>query len=202
VPAETPGLRAAGRERTLGLRAASITRLYLQDCRVPASYLLGAEGQGYKIALEALDFGRVGIAAVALGIAKRAVDLGVKFAGERVQFGVPIGQKQAIQMYLADAATDVAAAEWLVRHAAWLAEQGKPYGSEASMAKLFTSRMAASVTNKIVQIHGGNGYMADYPIQRYFRDARAMEILEGTTQIQQIIIAGALLGRAGIKARP
>jgi len=187
---------------TLGLRAASFTRLYLRDCRIPAAYVLGAEGQGYGIALGALDFGRVGIAALALGMAKRAVDLGVKFAGERVQFGVPIGQKQAIQMYLADAATDVAAAEWLVRHAAWLAEQGKPFGSEASMAKLFTSRVAASATNKIVQIHGGYGYMADYPIQRYFRDARAMEILEGTTQMQQIIIAGALLGRAGVKVRP
>jgi alkylation response protein AidB-like acyl-CoA dehydrogenase len=134
VPAETPGLVVGGREKTLGLRGTKIARLYLRDCRVPADYRLGAEGEGYKIALSALDLGRVGISAVAVGLARRALELGIKFAGERDQFGGPIGQKQAIQSYLADCATEIAAAEGLVRHAAWLAEQGKPCTQEAAMA--------------------------------------------------------------------
>ena len=202
VPAEMPGLVVGGREKTLGLRAANITRLYLQDCRVPAENLLGAEGQGYKIALETLDFGRVGISAIALGAGRRAVELGAKFAAERVQFGGPIGQKGAIQAYLADAATQVAAAEWMVRHAAWLSDQGQPFTQEAAMTKLFSSRMAAWVTDEMLQVHGGYGYMVDYPIERYYRDARALEIAEGTSQIQQIIIAGGLLAKHGIKVRP
>jgi alkylation response protein AidB-like acyl-CoA dehydrogenase len=202
VPAEMPGLVVGGREKTLGLRGASITRLYLKDCRVPADHLLGAEGDGYKIALEALDYGRVGISAAAVGLAKRALELGVKFSGERVQFGMPIGNKQAIQTYLADAATEIAAAEGLVRQAAWLIEQGKPFTQEAAMAKLFASRMVSNVTNKIVQVHGGYGYIVDFGIERFYRDARAMELVEGTSQIQQIVIAGSLLAGAGIKVRP
>ncbi len=134
--------------------------------------------------------------------ARRALELAVKYAGERVQFGGPIGNKQAIQTYLADCATDLAAAEGLMRHAAWLADQGKPFTQEAAMAKLFASRMAAAATNKIVQIHGGAGYVSDYPIERYYRDARALEIVEGTSQIQQIVIAGSLLASAGIKVKP
>ena len=113
-----------------------------------------------------------------------------------------IGTKQAIQNYLADAATEIAAAEWLVRNAAWLADQGKPFTQEAAIAKLFASRMAATVTNKMVQVHGGAGYVVDYPIERYYRDARAMELVEGTSQIQQIVIAGELLAGVGIKVKP
>ncbi len=202
IPADAPGLIVGGREKTLGLRGAKITRLYLQGCRVPVENLLGAEGKGYKIALEALDFGRVGISAAAVGLARRAVELGAKYAGERVQFGVPIGAKQAIQDYLADCATEVAAAEGLVRHAAWLAEQGKPFTQEAAMAKLFAGRMAATVTNKIVQVHGGAGYVTEYPIERFYRDARALELVEGTSQIQQIVIASKLLEGAGVRVRP
>lgn len=202
VPREAPGLVIGGREKTLGVRGASIHRLYLNECRIPADYLLAAEGEGYKIALEALDYGRVGLAAIAVGLARRAVELGVKFAGERVQFGGPIGNKQAIQGYLADCATEVAAAEGLVRRAAWLADQGRPFTQEAAMAKLFASRMAGNVTNKVVQVHGGYGYIMDYPIQRYYRDARALEIAEGTTQIQQIIIAGGLFAGTAVKVRP
>ena len=209
VPAETPGLRVGGREKTLGLRGAHIARLYLQGCRVPAENLLGAEGDGYRIALDALDAGRLGISAVALGVARGALERGVKYASERSQFGAPIGAKQAIQAYLADAATEIAAAEWLVRHAAWLADQaegaqngGKPFTQEAAIAKLFTSRMAAEVTNKMVQVHGGAGYIVDYPIERYYRDARALELVEGTSQIQQIVIAGGLLAGVGIKVKP
>ncbi len=202
VPAETPGLVVGGREKTLGLRGASINRVYLKDARVPAAYRLGAEGEGYKIALATLDRGRVGIGAACLGAARKALELGIKFASERSQFGVPIGAKQAIQTYLADAATEIAAAEWLVRHAAWLADQGKPFTQEAAVAKLFASRMVANVTNKMVQVHGGAGYIVDYPIERYYRDARAMELVEGTSQIQQIVIAGGLLASVGIKVKP
>ncbi|MCX6027707.1 MAG: acyl-CoA dehydrogenase family protein [Chloroflexi bacterium] len=202
IPADAPGLVVGGREKTLGLRGASITRLYLQECRVPAENLLGAEGAGYPIALEALDFGRVGISAAAVGLARRAVELAVKYSGERVQFGKPIGAKQAIQVYLADCATEVAAAEGLVRHAAWLAEQGKPFTQEAAMAKLFAGRMAATVTNKIVQVHGGAGYVTEYPIERFYRDARALEFVEGASQIQQIVIAGKLFEGSSVKVRP
>lgn len=202
VPAEAPGVVVGGREKTLGLRGASITRLYLKDARVPADYLLGAEGDGYKIALETLDRGRVGISAAALGVARKALDQAIKYASERRQFGVQIGAKQAIQTYLADAATEIAAAEGLVRRAAWLADQDQPFTHEAAIAKLFSSRMVAHVTNKMVQVHGGAGYVIDYPIERYYRDARAMELVEGTSQIQQIVIAGGLLAGVGIKVKP
>ena len=134
--------------------------------------------------------------------ARRAVELGIKFAGERVQFGGPIGNKQALQGYLADCATEVAAAEGLTRRAAWLAAQGQPFTQQAAMAKLFASRMAANVTNKILQIHGGYGYIMDYPIQRYYRDARGLEIIEGTSQIQQIVIASNLFAGTNVKVRP
>lgn len=202
LPAETPGLTVGGREKTLGLRGASINRLYLRDCRVPADYLLGAEGDGYKIALAALDYGRVGISAASVGAARRTLELSVKYASERSQFGGPIGAKQAIQTYLADAATEIAAAEGLMRQAAWLADAGKPFTHEAATAKLFASRMVAEVTNKMLQVHGGAGYVVDFPIERFYRDARAMELVEGTSQIQQIVIAGGLLAGVGVKVKP
>ena len=202
VPAEAEGVIIGGREKTLGLRGATINRLYLKGVRVPADHLLGDEGSGYKVALETLDYGRVGISAVATGTGRRVVELGTKYATERIQFGKAIATKQAIQMYLADAATGVQASQWLVRHAAWLADQGLPFSQEAAMAKLFSARMAGEVTNKMVQVHGGAGFSADYPIERYYRDARAMELVEGTSQMQQIVIAGALLGPVGVKVRP
>lgn len=202
VPAESDGLVVGQREKTLGMRGASMTRLYLKDVRVPADHLLGAEGGGYRIALEALDYGRVGISAVAAGIARKVVELATRYSTERVQFGTAIANKQAIQMYLADAATEVQAAQWLVRHAAWLADRGQPFTQEAAMAKLFSGRMVGNVTNKMVQVHGGAGFSAEYPIERYYRDARAVELAEGTSQMQQIVIAGGLLGPFGIKVRP
>ena len=202
VPAETDGVVLGGREKTLGLRGAQIHRLYLKGARVPATNLLGAEGSGYKIALEALDYGRVGISAAAVGVGRKAVELATKYATERAQFGTSIANKQAIQMYLADAATQVQAAQWLARHAAWLADQGQPFTQEAAMAKLFAGRMVGDVTNKMLQVHGGAGFIADYPIERYYRDARAMELIEGTSQIQQLVIAGGLLGPLGVKVKP
>ncbi len=202
VPAGTPGLTVGGRQKTLGLRGASITRLYLDDCRVPAENLLGTLGQGYRIALETLDFGRIGVSAIAVGSAEHALEVATGYATERVQFGVPIAQKQAIQAYLADAATQLAAGECLLRRAAWLVDQGKPVTRAAAMAKLFCGRMAAEVTDQAVQIHGGIGFMQDYPVERYYRDARALELVEGTTQIQQVIIAGDMLAGYGMKVKP
>jgi alkylation response protein AidB-like acyl-CoA dehydrogenase len=202
VPAESRGLVVGGREKTLGLRGASMTRLYLENCFVSPEHLLGRKGEGYRIALEAIDFGRIAVAAIGLGAGRRAIDLACRFASERVQFGGPIAQKQAIQAYLADAATSLAAAECLVRRAAWLVDEQKPFTREAAMAKLFTSRMAADVTDQALQIHGGYGFMTDYPIERYYRDARALELVEGTSQVQQIVIASDLLAPYGIKVRP
>jgi butyryl-CoA dehydrogenase len=202
VPAEADGVVLGGREKTLGLRGAQINRLYLKGARVPASNLLGGEGAGYKIALETLDYGRVGISAAAVGVGRKAVELATRFATERSQFGTAIANKQAIQMYLADAYTQVQAAQWLVRHAAWLADRGQSFSQEAAMAKLFAGRMAGDVTNKMLQVHGGAGFIADYPIERYYRDARAMELVEGTSQMQQLVIAGGLLGPLGVKVKP
>jgi alkylation response protein AidB-like acyl-CoA dehydrogenase len=202
VPSEAEGVVLGGREKTLGLRGAQVHRLYLKGVRVPAEYLLGQEGAGYRIALEALDYGRVGISAAAMGAAAKSVELATAFATQRSQFGSSIASKQAIQMYLADAATEVQAGRWLVRHAAWLADQGQPFTQEAAMAKLFCGKLAGEVTNKMLQVHGGAGFIADYPIERYYRDARAMELVEGTSQMQQIIIASNLLGPAGVKVSP
>lgn len=202
VPAEAEGVVVGGREKTLGLRGATINRLYLKGVRVPADHLLVGEGSGYKVALETLDYGRVGISAAAVGLARKVVELSTRYATERSQFGTAIANKQAIQMYLADAATEVQASQWLMRHAAWLADQGLPFSQEAAMAKLFSARMAYDVTNKMVQLHGGAGFSADYQIERYYRDARAMELVEGTSQMQQIVIAGGLLAPMGVKVRP
>jgi butyryl-CoA dehydrogenase len=201
VPAETPGLVVGGREKTLGVRATTITRLYLDDCLVPTDYLLGEVGDGYRLALESLTFGRIGAAAIAVGIGEQALRKAIRFSTERVQFGAPIAHKQAIQGYLADAATQVAAARGLVRQAAWQADQGKPIVQAAAMAKLFASRMAADVTDQAVQIHGGNGYIVDYGVERLYRDARALELIEGTSQIQQVIIASTLLANYQIKIK-
>ena len=140
VPAEAEGVIIGGREKTLGLRGATISRLYLKGVRVPADHLLGSVGSGYKVALEALDYGRVGISAAATGMSRRVVELGTRYATERIQFGMAIANKQAVQMYLADAATEVQASQWLVRHAAWLADQGQPFSHEAAIAKLFSAR--------------------------------------------------------------
>jgi alkylation response protein AidB-like acyl-CoA dehydrogenase len=202
VPAEMEGVVVGGREKTLGLRGASINRLYLKGVRVPVEHLLGREGDGYKIALQALDYGRVGISAACVGAARKAVEMSARFASERSQFGKQIATKQAIQMFLADAATQVEAAQWLVRHAAWLADHGKPFTHEAAMAKLFAARMAGEVTDNMVQVHGGAGFVTDYPIERYYRDARAMELVEGTSQMQQVVIAGNVLAPFGVKVRP
>ena len=203
VPAETPGLTVGGREKTLGLRGASITRLYLRDCSRAGRPSPGRRGGRVQ---DCAGCARLRPRGHRRGVGGRgAADPGVerqvcKRAAR--SSARPIGAKQAIQIYLADAATEIAAAEGLMRQAAWLADAGKPFTQEAAMAKLFASRMAAEVTNKMLQVHGGAGYVVDYPIERYYRDARAMELVEGTSQIQQIVIAGGLLAGVGVKVKP
>ena len=189
----TPGFLVPKVEDKLGLRASDTAEFVFEACRVPAANRLGAEGQGFKIAMHVLDSGRIGIAAQAVGIARAALEASVAYARERRSFGVPIGQHQMIQWMLADMATAVDAARLLTWRAAVLKDRGKPYGAAASMAKLFASESAMRVATDAVQIHGGYGYIKDYPVERHFRDAKITQIYEGTSQIQRLVVARALL---------
>ena len=202
VEAETEGLTVGYREKTLGLRGASCNTLYFDHARVPAANRLGEEGQGLKIALQALDLSRLGMAALALGASERALEEAVKFSMEHIQFGVPIAQKQIIQNYIADAKAQIEALRCLVTHTAWLAETGQAFSQEASIAKLVGARTAVRVTDRMLQVHGGYGYMKEYAIERYYRDCRALEIAEGTNQIQQFLIAKGVYEAAGLDIRP
>jgi len=185
----TPGLRVGKEEKKLGIHATACTELSFTDCRVPVENRIGAEGDGYKIALSTLDCGRIGIAAQATGIAQGAFDHALAYARERHAFGHPIADFQAIQSMLADMATEIEAARLLVRRAAWKQDSGARFSMEASMAKLFASEMATRVTHKAIQIHGGYGYSREYPVERMYRDARITEIYEGTSEIQRLIIS-------------
>jgi len=189
----TPGFTYGTIEDKMGMRASATTELVFENCRIPAGNLLGGEGDGFKIAMSSLDGGRIGIGAQALGIAQAALDESVKYAKEREQFGKPIGRLQAIQWMLADMSLKVEAARCLVYRAAWLKDSGMPYGKEAAMAKLYASKIAREVANDAVQIHGGYGYTKDYAVERFYRDAKVTEIYEGTSEIQKLVIAGALL---------
>ncbi len=185
----TPGFEVGLLENICGMRANPVTSIVLTDCRVPKSNLLGQEGEGFRIAMAALDTGRIGIAAQAVGIAQAALDASLKYAKERTQFRVPLARHQAIQMMLADMGTMVEAARLLTLKAAHVRDQGDELSGPSAMAKLFAGRTASQVASMGVQIHGGYGYSKDYPIERYFRDARVTEIYEGTNEIQQIVIA-------------
>ncbi len=165
----------------------------MEDCKIPATHLLGMEGEGFKIAMNTLDGGRIGIAAQAVGIARGALEESTRYSQERKQFGKKISDFQAIQFMLADMATEIDAARLLTYRAAWKKDQGERYSLEASMAKLFASEAAMRATTKGIQIFGGYGYMNDYPMERFFRDAKVTEIYEGTSEIQRIIIANHLL---------
>jgi len=202
VEAESPGLKVGYREKTLGLRGVTSNTLYFDDLRVPAGNRLGEEGQGLKIALEALNLSRLGMGALALGAAERALEEAVQFSMEHIQFGVPIAQKQIIQNYIADARTQIEALRCLVTHASWLADTGKNFSQQASIAKLFGARSAYAVADKMLQVHGGYGYMKEYAIERYYRDCRALEIVEGTSQIQQFLIARDIYKAEGLDIRP
>jgi alkylation response protein AidB-like acyl-CoA dehydrogenase len=199
---ETPGLKIGYREKTLGLRGLSCNTLYLDDARIPAANRLGEEGQGLKIALSALDLSRLGMGAIALGAAERALQEAIQFSIEHIQFGAPIAQKQAIQNYVADAKAGIEALRCLVAHGAWLADSGRSFGTHASIVKLVGARTAAQVTDDMLQVHGGYGYMKEYAIERYYRDCRALEIIEGTTQILQYLIASDLYKAEGLQIRP
>jgi butyryl-CoA dehydrogenase len=187
------GFSVGKKEEKLGLRASSTVQLVFEDLRVPASNMLGELGGGFKIAMHTLDGGRIGIAAQAVGIAQACLDASVKYAEERVAFDQQIGKFQAVQWKIADMAMNIEAARLLVYNAARLKDDKKPHGREAAMAKLFASRIANQAAREAVQIHGGAGYLEDFPVERYMRDARITEIYEGTSEIQRLVIARSVL---------
>ncbi len=189
----TPGFSVGKEEKKLGIHATACTELVFNDCEVPTANRIGAEGEGYKVALSTLDGGRIGIAAQATGIAQGAFEAALSYAQQRQAFGHPIADFQAIQFMLADMATEIDAARLLVRRAAWKQDSGARFSMEASIAKLFASEMATRVTHKAIQIHGGNGYSQEYPVERAYRDARITEIYEGTSEIQRLVIASWVL---------
>jgi hypothetical protein len=192
----TPGFKPGKKENKLGLRASDTSELIFTDCRVPGASLLGAEGEGFIGSLKILDGGRISIAALALGMAQGALDAAVKYSKQRKQFGQTISEFQAIQFKLADMATQVEAARLLVYQAAWLADrQDVRFTRESSMAKLFASEVAVRVANECVQIHGGYGFIKDYPAEKYYRDVKLCTIGEGTSEIQKLVIARQLLGK-------
>ncbi|GAB4261697.1 MAG: acyl-CoA dehydrogenase AcdA [Deferrisomatales bacterium] len=194
VPADAPGFKVAKEEHKLGIRASSTAELVFDECRIPKENLLGQPGEGFKIALATLDGGRIGIAAQAVGIARGAMEHAVAYSKERVQFGKPISAFQAIQWKLADMATEIDAARLLTLRAAWMKDQGfKNYGTQSAMAKLFASDVAMKVTREAVQVFGGYGYIDEYPVERFYRDAKITEIYEGTSEVQRIVIARSLL---------
>lgn len=189
VEKDTPGFIVGKDEHKMGLYGSRTVQLTFEDMKVPEENLLGQEGEGFKIAMSNLDSGRIGIAAQALGIAEAALEAATAYAKERVQFGKPIAAQQGVGFKLADMATSVEAAKLLIYRAAQLRSEGQKCGIEASMAKLFTSRTAVEVTTEAIQVFGGYGYTKDYPVERYFRDAKVTEIYEGTSEIQKIVIS-------------
>ena len=191
-----PGFRPGKKENKLGLRASDTSEIIFTDCKVPAANLLGPEGEGFTGSLAILDGGRISIAALALGMATGACAAATKYAQERKQFGKPIGEFEAIQFKLADMATEVEAARLLVYHAAWLADQKTVrFSKQSSMAKLFAGEVAVKVANECVQIHGGYGFIKDYPAEKFYRDVKLCTIGEGTSEIQKLVIARQLLGK-------
>ncbi|NNG02068.1 MAG: acyl-CoA dehydrogenase [Desulfobacteraceae bacterium] len=190
----TPGFVVGDLEDLCGMRANPVSSIRLYDCQVPAGNILGKPGMGLKIGLAALDTGRMGIAAQAVGIAQAALDEAVQYAKQRRQFGVPIEKHQAIQMMIADMATRVDAARLMVYRAAALRDSGRSFSTESAMAKLFASETATAVTDLAVQIHGGYGYSKAYPVERYYRDARVTRIYEGTSEVHRMVIAKGVLG--------
>ncbi|HVK64153.1 MAG TPA: acyl-CoA dehydrogenase family protein [Polyangium sp.] len=189
VEGGTPGLRCGRPEDKLGLRASNTVPIELDDCKVPADALLGSEGEGFKIAMMALDGGRIGIASQAVGIATAALEEATQYARERKQFGRSIGDYEAIQWSLADGRTELEAARALTLRAAWLKEKGRSFSAEAAMAKLYASEASNRICQRALQIHGGYGYVRDFAVERHLRDARVTTIYEGTSEIQRIVIS-------------
>ena len=193
IEKETPGFKVGKEEKKLGIHATACTELSFTDCEVPVGNRIGNEGEGYRVALSTLDGGRIGIGAQATGIAQGAFEAALSYSKERQAFGHPISDFQAIQFMLADMSTEIDAARLLVRKAAWKHDSGGRFSMEASIAKLYASEMATRVTHKAIQIHGGNGYSSEYPVERAYRDARITEIYEGTSEIQRLVIAAWVL---------
>ncbi len=191
----TPGMTPGKKENKLGMRASDTSEVVFADCRIPASQLLGEEGQGFVNTLQVLDAGRIGIAALSVGLAQGAYEAARQYARQRRQFGQPIAGFQAIQWKLADAATRIEAARLLTYRAAYLRDQGVRFTRESSMAKLFASETAVRVADDCVQIHGGYGFVKDYPAEKYFRDVKLLTIGEGTSEIQRLVIARQLLAQ-------
>lgn len=197
VPAQTPGVKAASPEHKMGMRGSVTAQVLFEDARVPAEQLVGDEGRGFSIALAALDAGRLGIAACATGVAQAALDAAVAYATERKQFGRPIIEFQGLAFMLADMATSVSAARALYLAAARRKDAGLSYGQQAAMAKLFASDTAMKVTTDAVQVLGGYGYVEDFPVERLMREAKVLQIVEGTNQIQRVVISRSLAAPAG-----
>ena len=189
----TPGFSVGKKERKMGIRGSATCDLIFENCRIPKENILGKEGQGFKIAMQTLDGGRIGIASQALGIAQGALDKAIQYMKERVQFGKTLDKFQGLQWMVADMATQIDAARLLVRRAAFNHDVGLPFTKEAAMAKLYASEVAMDVTTKCVQIYGGYGYIREYPMERMMRDAKITEIYEGTSQVQRMVIAGQVL---------
>jgi alkylation response protein AidB-like acyl-CoA dehydrogenase len=192
VPTNTPGFIVNRVEKKLGIRASDTCSITFDNCTIPQSNLLGERGKGLAIALSNLEGGRIGIAAQALGIARAAFESALKYSKERIQFGVPLIEHQSVANFLADMQTQINAARLLILHASSMKQRGLPCLSEASQAKLFASEMAEAVCSKAIQIYGGYGYLEDYPVERYYRDARICQIYEGTSEIQRLLIARTL----------
>src|SRR6476659_9003144 len=193
VERDTPGFSVGEAEHKMGIRGSSTPPIYFTDCRIPKEALLGEEGEGFKIAMATLDGGRIGVSAQALGIAQAALEASVDYAKERVQFGKPIANLQAIQWMIADSALEVDAARLLVYRAAACVAGGRTYSTEGAMAKLFASETATRVAGRAIQIHGGYGYTEAYPVERNYRDAKITELYEGTSEVQRMVIARSAL---------
>lgn len=194
IPTDTPGYIVARVEEKLGQHASDTAQIVLDNCKVPLENLLGNEGDGYRIALSNLESGRIGISAQCVGMARSAFEAALAYARERETFGKTLIEHQAVAFRLADMATEIEAARQLVLHAACLRSAGKPCLKEASMAKLFASEMAERVCSAAIQVHGGYGYLRDFPVERIYRDVRVCQIYEGTSDVQRIVIARALAG--------
>ncbi len=194
VEQSTPGFSVGRLEEKMGLHASATGELLFEDCRVPAENMLGKQGEGWKIFLKTLDGGRISIGAMAVGLSQAALDASVSYARERKQFGRPIGSFQGVAFMIADMATEVEAARAMVWRAAWLKDKGEDYSTAAAQAKLFASEVSQRVTNMGVQVHGGYGYVEEYKVERFLRDAKLTELGEGTSQIQRLVIGRKILG--------
>jgi alkylation response protein AidB-like acyl-CoA dehydrogenase len=189
----TPGIRPGKKENKLGMRASDTSTLLIEDCRLPGDALIGRENEGFKQALAILDGGRIGIASLAVGMARGAYEAALRYSGERRQFGKAISEFEAIQFYLAEMATDIDAGSLLTRRAAAARDAGEKVTKISSMAKYFSGEMCVRVADKALQIHGGYGFIKDFPVEKFFRDVKLCTIGEGTTEIQKLVIARQIL---------